>query len=156
VDGLPDHDWYFDDFKAGQVQRTMGRTVTETDLVNFVTLGGIFEETFINAEYARRSSLFEGRVVPGMLILVIAEGLYVQTGHTRQGKAFLGLDELRITAPVMCSDTIHAQVSVEAARPSNSHPGHGILTLRHQVVNQRGVEVMSYQTTRMLACRSPG
>ena len=131
----------------------MGRTVTETDLVNFVTLGGIFEETFINAEYARSGSLFGGRVVPGLLILVIAEGLYVQTGHTRQGKAYLGLDELRITAPVLCSDTIHAEVSVESARRSKSRPDHGILAMRHQVINQKGIEVMSYQTTRMLACR---
>jgi acyl dehydratase len=155
VERLPDHEWYFDDFQVGQVHRTMGRTVTETDLVNFVTLGGIFEETFINAEYARDGSLFGGRVVPGLLILVIAEGLYVQTGHTRHGKAFLGLDDLRITAPVMCADTIHAEVSVEAARPSGGHPDHGILTLRHRVVNQRGAEVASYQTARMVARRPP-
>jgi acyl dehydratase len=151
---LPDPGyWYFDDFEVGQVDRTMGRTVTEADLVNFVTFGGIFEEIFINAEYAHNSSLFKGRVVPGLLILVVAEGLYVQTGHTHHGRALLGLDELRITAPVVCGDTIHAEVSVESARPSNGHPGHGILALRHKVVNQRGAEVMSYQTARLLACR---
>ncbi len=148
-----DHDWYFDDFEVGQVQTTMGRTVTEADLVNFVTFGGIFEEIFINAEYAKTKTLFEGRVVPGLLILVVAEGLYVQTGHTHQGRAYLGLDELRLTAPVLCGDTIRAEVSVESARPSEGRPGHGILAMRHRVLNQKGVEVMSYKTTRMLACR---
>ena len=150
---MPDHDWYFDDFEVGQVHTTMGRTVTEADLVNFVTFGGIFEELFINAEYAKNNSLFKGRAVPGMLIMVVAEGLYVQTGHTHQGRAFLGLDELRITAPVVCGDTIRAEISVESVRPSEGRPGHGILTLRHRVRNQHGVEVMSYKTARMLACR---
>jgi len=148
-----DHTWYFDDFEVGQVHTTMGRTVTETDLVNFVTFAGIFEEVFINAEYAKSSSLFKGRAVPGLLILVVAEGLYVQTGHTHHGRAYLGLDELRLSAPVLCDDTIHAEVSVESARLSRSRPGHGILAMRHRVLNQNGVEVMSYKTTRLLACR---
>lgn len=148
-----DHDWYFDDFEVGQVHTTMGRTVTEADLVNFVTFAGIFEEIFINAEYAKTKTLFKGRVVPGLLILVVAEGLYVQTGHTHQGRAYLGLDELRLSAPVLCGDTIHVEVSVESARTSRGRPGHGILTMRHKVLNQKGIEVISYKTNRLLACR---
>jgi acyl dehydratase len=150
-----DHAWYFDDFEVGQVHTTMGRTVTEADLVNFVTFGGIFEEIFINAEYAKTNSLFKGRVAPFLLTLVFAEGLYVQTGHTHKGRAFLGLEELRMIAPVFCGDTIHVEVLVESARQSQGRPGHGILTMRHKVVNQKGVEVMSYKTTRMLASRPP-
>jgi acyl dehydratase len=150
---LPDHHWYFDDFEVGQVHTTMGRTVTEADIVNFVTFGGIFEEIFINAEYAKTNTLFKGRVAPGMLILIFAEGLYVQTGHTHKGKAFLGLDELRIKAPTVCGDTLRVEVSVESTRPSNGHPGNGIVTLGHRVLNQDDVEVMSYKTTRMLAGR---
>ena len=113
---MSDHDWYFDDFEVGQVHTTMGRTVTETDVVNFVGLGGIFEEIFINVEYAKSNTLFKGRVAPGLLILVVAEGLYVQTGHTHKGRAFLGLDDLRIKAPVVCGDTIRVQVSVDSTR----------------------------------------
>jgi acyl dehydratase len=151
---LPDHGWYFDDFEVGQVHTTMGRTVTEADVVNFVTFGGIFEEIFINAEYAKAGSLFKGRVAPFLLTLVFAEGLYVQTGHTHKGRAFLGLEDLRMTAPVFCGDTIHVEVTVESARRSSGRPDHGILTLAHRVVNQHGVQAMSYRTTRMLACRA--
>ena len=63
----PEHNagWYFDDFAPGQVVRTMGRTVTEADIVNFVTWAGIFEETFINADFARKETLFKARVAPG-------------------------------------------------------------------------------------------
>ena len=147
-------DWYFDDFSVGDVHTTMGRTITETDLVTFVTFAGIFEELFINAEFAREQSLFQGRAVPGLLILVVAEGLYVQTGRSHNGRAYLGLDELRIVAPVVCGDTIRVDITVEEARPSESRPGFGVLVMRHRVRNQNDVEVMSYKTARLLARRA--
>ena len=146
-------EWYFDDFEVGQVHTTMGRTVTETDVVTFVTFGGIFEELFINAEFAREHSVFEGRAVPGLLILVFAEGLYIQAGRSHKGRAFLGLDELRITAPVVVGDTLWVDATVEEARPSESRPGFGVLVLRHRVRNQRGVEVMTYKTARLVEAR---
>lgn len=148
-------EWYFEDFVVGEVTATMGRTVTEADIVNFVTFGGIFEELFINTEWARRHSLFKGRAAPGLLALVFAEGLYVQTGHTRHGRALLGLDELRLTAPVTAGDTVHAEVAVAQARPSRNHPEHGVVTLEHRVLNQDGVEVMRYRTSRLIERRPP-
>ena len=146
-------EWYFEDFEAGQVHTTMGRTLTEADVMTFVGFTGIFEQIFINAEYAREQTIFGRRVVPGLCILVVVEGLYVLTGHTHHGKAFLGLDELKIITPVACGDTIHAEVTVESVRPSSKHEGHGVMALRHHVLNQDGVEVMSYKTVRLMECR---
>jgi len=40
-----------------------------------------------------------------------------------------------------------------SCRESASRPGHGVLTLRHRVVNQDGVEVMTYKTTRLMELR---
>jgi acyl dehydratase len=145
--------WHFEDFEPGQVHSTMGRTVTEADLVNFVGFAAIYEELFINAEFAKERSVFGGRAVPAMLILSVAEGLYILTGHTHYGRAFLGLDELRLRNPVVCGDTIHVDIEVESTRPSASRPGYGIVVLHHRVVNQDDVEVMSYKTTRLLAGR---
>lgn len=150
-------EWWFDDFEVGHVTTTMGRTVTEGDIVNFVTFGGIFEELFINEHFARERSLFKGRAAPGLLALVLAEGLYTLTGRTHHGRALLGLDELRLTAPVVAGDTIHAEVTVLEARPSGSRPGFGVLTLNHSVLNHEGVEVMHYRTVRLLESRpAPG
>jgi len=145
-------EWYFEDFEVGQTHTTMGRTLTEADVMNFVGFTGIWEEIFINDEYARENTIFKARVVPGLCILVAVEGLYVLTGHTHHGRAYLGLDELRLVAPVVCGDTIRAEVTVESTRPTK-RPGHGILTMRHRVLNQNGVEVMTYKTTRMLEGR---
>jgi acyl dehydratase len=149
---MPDHGWFFDDFIPGQRHTSMGRTVTETDIVSFVTLCGIFEELFLNVEQ-QDNTILEGRVAPGMLVLAYAEGLYIQTGHTHAGRAFLGLDELRLTAPTCSGDTLRVTVTVEETRPSASRPGHGIVTLRHSVTNQKDVEVLTYRTTRLLQAR---
>ena len=147
---MADGEWWFDDFEVGQLTRTMARTVTEADIVNFVTFSGIFEELFINADYARERGLFQGRNAPGFLALVLAEGLYTLTGKTHHGRALLGLDEVRLKAPVFAGDTIRAEITVLEARPSESRPGNGILTLGHRVLNQDDVQVISYRTSRML------
>jgi acyl dehydratase len=151
--GAQPREWYFEDFEPGQVDTTMGRTLSEADVMTFVGFTGVFEEIFINAEYAREQTLFGRRVVPGLCILVVVEGLYVLTGHTRHGRAFLGLDELRAVAPVACGDTIRAEVTVESVRPSAKREGHGVTALRHRVLNQDGAEVMTYKTVRLIECR---
>lgn len=154
MDSANDPGWYFEDFEVGQTLTTMGRTITETDLVNFVGFGGIFEELFINAEFAKKNSLFNGRVVPGLLVLVVAEGLYVQSGRTHHARAYLGLDALRFLAPVICGDTVSMRATVAAVRPSNSRPDTGVLTLSHVVVNQDGIETISYTTNRLIERRA--
>ena len=145
-------EWWFEDFEVGETHTTMGRTLTEADVMSFVGFAGIWEEIFINERYAREHTIFKARVVPGLCILAAVEGLYVLTGHTHHGRAYLGLDELRLVAPVVCGDTIRAEVTVESMRPTK-RPGHGILTLRHRVLNQDDVEVMTYKTTRMMERR---
>jgi acyl dehydratase len=146
-------EWYFEDFAVGQVHTTIGRTLAEADVMSFVGFTGVWEEIFVNEQYAREQTIFGRRVVPGLCILVVAEGLYVLTGHTHHGRAFLGLEELKIVAPVACGDTIRAEVTVESVRASGSHEGHGVMTLRHRVLNQEDVEVMSYKTARLIECR---
>jgi acyl dehydratase len=147
-----DREWFFDDFAVGDSFLTRGRTITEVELVNFVTLGGILEEIFLNAQYALNETIFKKRVVPALLIVTIAEGLYIQTGQTHNARAYLGLDELRFHAPVEVGDTIKVRVDVAESRLT-SRPDRGILTLKHSVLNHDGDQVVSYVSTRMLGCR---
>src|SRR6202034_4790927 len=103
---------YYQDFEIGAVYRTAGKTMTETDLVNFIGVSGIFEELYGNVDYAMNQSVFRGRVVPGLCTVSIAEGLIVQSGifhHT--GMALLGIDQLRFVAPVFVNDTITVESS---------------------------------------------
>lgn len=153
--GPSDPGWHLEDFEVGQSHSTMARTITEADLVAFVGLGGFFEEIFITAAPSGPTALGPGRVVPGLLTLVFAEGLYVLTGRVRNGLALLSLADVTWTAPVKCGDTIRSVITVESTRRSESRPDRGIVTTGHRVVDSSDSEVLRYRTSRLIRAR-PG
>ena len=56
--------YYFEDLKVG-MSATFSRTITETDLVNFISCTGMLEAIFIESGYA--GGAIQGRPVPGAL-----------------------------------------------------------------------------------------
>jgi acyl dehydratase len=140
----------FEGFHPGDRFMTGRRTITETDIIQFVCLVGMFEPLFIDAEYIREESLYGQRIAPGSLTFSMAEGLTVQTGilHTT-GMAFVGLEQMKLLAPVKLGDTIHVQVEVLDRKEVKRRRG-GIVRFRHQVRNQRGETVMEYQVSRLI------
>jgi acyl dehydratase len=143
---------YFEDYAADFRLRTMGRTVTETDLVNFVALSGMYESLFVDQEHLKKQSTYTGRLVPGALVYAIAEGLAIQSGILRdRGLAFLGL-ELAVRAPTYVGDTIHVDIRLASKRETR-HADRGIVVTQHAVRNQRDEEVMSAKITRMIRPR---
>jgi acyl dehydratase len=59
----------FEQHKIGDVHRTLGRTVSETDIVNFVNLCGFTEPLFMDMEYVKRESVFGRRAAGADLAL---------------------------------------------------------------------------------------
>ena len=141
----------WEEMEVGSAFRTARRTITETDLVNFVTLGGFNEPLFWDAAHAAEGG-YTGRLVPGALTYTIAEGLVIQS-HVLHGTglAFMHM-ELDVRAPVFVGDTIEVVVEVTEARPS-SRPGRGVVTARNTVVNQRGEVVMVFTPVRLIRGR---
>src|SRR5579871_5045407 len=114
----------WEEMTVGRRFRTAARTVTETDLVSFVTLFGFNEPLFWDARHAA-SAGYSGRLVPGALTYAIAEGLTIQT-HVLHGTglAFMHM-ELDVRRPVVVGDTVEVVVEVTESRPS-SKPGRGV------------------------------
>lgn len=147
---------YFEDLKVGVKFSSGGRTVTETDIVNFVALSGIYEQLFINKEYIEKETIFKKRIAPGPLTFSVAQGLAVQLGWLHGTvMAFLGIDEMRIPKPVFCNDTIYLDIEITEKKESRQ-PDRGIVTSRQVVRNQHGETVMHYNHTVMLRRRQPG
>ena len=144
---------YFEEFNVGDKFATMGRTLTETDIVNFVALAGFYEELFMNMEYVKNESVFQKRIAPGPLVYSIAEGLLVASGLVHgTGMAHLGLKEMKITAPVACNDTISVEIEV-IEKNLTKKPGRGIITFKHEVKNQKNETVMVFLVIRMIKCK---
>lgn len=139
----------FEEMEIGYKITTAGRTITETDIVNFIGLSGMFEELFTNIDYVMKESVYKQRIAPGALTFVVAEGLTIQTGLLAgTGMAFLGLN-LKITGPTRCNDTIYVDVEVTDRRPTKD-TSRGIVTFTHTVRNQEGQTIMTYDVTRMI------
>jgi acyl dehydratase len=143
---------FFEDLPTGRTFQTIGRTITETDIVNFVNTTGMVEVLFTNLEFLGKESDIKGRVAPGALAYCIAEGLLVQATMQHTGYAFLGM-ELKIEKPVFAGDTIHVECEVIEARLSKSRPGRGLVRTRNRVVKQDGTIALTYTPLRMIKCR---
>src|SRR5438128_255025 len=67
-------DQTYDELQVGQIFRSGGRTVTETDVVNFCALTGNWIEIHSNVKYASKTR-FGKRLVKGSLTYAIVTGL---------------------------------------------------------------------------------
>ena len=146
---------FYEDLPVGRSFKTIGRTITETDIINFVTCTGMTEVLFTNHEFQDEESDIKGRVSPGALVFTFAEGLLVHATMQHTGFAFLGMS-LEIKGPTVAGDTIHVEVEVTESRRSNSRPNRGIVQTRNKVFNQRGELIMVYTPTRMVKARTDG
>ena len=143
---------YFEDFEVGEESVTAGRTITETDIVNFAGITGDWNEIHTNKELAARGP-FGQRIAHGALIFSIATGLSVRTGQTSDTViAFYGLDRLRFVKPTLIGDTVYVRQKVESK--SERDAGSGIVTMLNEVVNQRDDVVISYIAKVLLKRRS--
>lgn len=143
------HGFFWDDLTLGFKFRTIGRTVTETDLINFVNISWLNEELFANA-HAREGMAIKGRPVPAALVYAYAEGLLTPSmQHT--GLAFLNA-QIDVKGPTLVNDTIHVECEViELRQASKGNRGH-VRTLNN-VVNQHGDTVIQYNPLRMMKMR---
>jgi acyl dehydratase len=140
---------HFEGFAVGDRYRTLGRTVSEYEILSFVTLTGFTEPLFMDLEYIRQESVFKTRVAPGVLTFALAEGLVLQTGILHgTGLALMGYD-VRVTGPVLAGDTIRVEVEVVDKRETRK-PDRGVVRFQHRVVNQRDETVMEATVTRMI------
>jgi acyl dehydratase len=139
----------FERHEVGAIYRTLARTVSETDIVNFVNQCGFTEPLFLDMEYVKRESVFGRRAAPGALTFAFSEGLIMQTGLIHgTGMAWLG-GELRVVTPVLEGDTIRVEVEVLDKRETRK-PDRGIVTCRHRVLNQRDEIVLEATVQRMI------
>jgi acyl dehydratase len=144
--------FFFEDLPVGRKFKTIGRTVTDADITNFINCTGMVEVLFTNLDFLSHDSDIKGRVAPGALVYAFAEGLLVQATMQHTGYAFLGM-EFNIEGPVFAGDTIHVECEVIEARASKSRPGRGLVRTRNRIVKQDGTVAITYTPLRMIKCR---
>ncbi|AUW57540.1 dehydratase [Sphingobium sp. SCG-1] len=141
---------YFDEWQIGdRIVHEIRRTVTETDNLLFSTMTHNPQPLHLDLEAAKASE-FGQILVNGTFTFALMVGLSV--GDTTLGTlvANLGYDKLVMPKPVFIGDTMRAETEVVELKDSKSRPGAGIVTFRHELVNQRQEIVCQCLRTALL------
>ena len=146
--------FYWNDLKVGDLFKTLNRTITESDIVNFIGVTGMVETLFTDLSFSSEHGAIKGRVVPAACVYTIIEGLLCQATMQTTGLALLEIEK-KILKPVFAGDTVHAEVEVTAVRPT-SKGNRGIVTTQNNIITQAGTLVITYRAVRMMAGRPDG
>jgi acyl dehydratase len=141
---------YFEEIQVGEEFLSPGRTITEADIVIFAGLSGDYNVLHTDAEFMKKS-IFGERIAHGLLGLAIQSGLLTRGMRPFATLAFLGL-RWKFKGPIKIGDTITVRARVIDKRET-SKPDRGILTLRREVLNQRGEVVQEGETDVMVERR---
>ena len=140
---------YWQDITEGQRFNTFRRTITETDLINFISTTGMLETIFIDTTFEHGA--MNGRPVPGALTYGLIEGFIMQGMIQGTGLALLEVHK-KMLAPVMVGDTIRAEIEITSVRQTSQH-NRAVVVSKIDVKNQHEKDVMTYTATRLLAGR---
>ena len=144
---------YYDEWQVGdRIEHPIRRTVTETDNLLFSAMTHNPQPLHIDVEAARASE-FGQILVNGTFTFALMIGLSV--GETTLGTlvANLGYDKLLMPKPVFLGDTMRATTEVMELRESKSRPAAGLVTFRHELINQRDEIVCQCLRTALLQKR---
>jgi len=141
---------YWDDFDVGQEFHSPGRTVTETDVVNFAGLSGDFNPLHMDESFARESS-FGRRMAHGALIQALMTGMIGQLGIFEGTTVALRRLDSTFKSAVFFGDTLFASISVVEKKQLRG--GQGLIFFSTSVKNHDDHVVAAGQWTLLLKTR---
>jgi 3-hydroxybutyryl-CoA dehydratase len=142
---------FFDDVAVNQEWVSPGRTVTETDVVNFAGVSGDFNPIHMDHEFARTTP-FRRPIAHGLLVLSVSSGLSVQAPMMRT-LAFISIREWKFVGPVFIGDTLRVRSTVLEIEP-RARGRRAVLTWRREVINQEGRVVQEGVTQTLVEGRA--
>ena len=159
----PGQVYYVEDYPIGGGGDTDGRTITETDIVNFAGLTGDYGPQHVDAEFARQG-MFGERIAHGIFIFDVIFGLWISHSPAHPpspstGRAMVAghlNDNARVLGSVGIGDTIRCRYRTLATRASRSRPGTGLVTTGLQAINQNSEAVLEGSTILMGVSREEG
>jgi len=144
------HGRWFEEFEVGQKIITVGRTITESDIVSFAGLSGDFTQIHTDSEFAQKTP-FGKRVAHGLLILSIASGLAMRTGILEGTViAFREINNWKFNNPVYIGDTIHVELNIIETKAIPRISG-GSIIIEIVVKNQKDETTMKGTWTALVS-----
>ena len=145
-----------DMLERGPRGESLGRTVSEADVVGFASFSGELNPLYLNEEFAR-STPFGGRIAPPMWTFCLGFGDFLREllAIEMPSSGFAGHlgDSWRFFAPVRLGDTLRTRHKPISCEPSRSRPEMAIVHFGLQLLNQRDEVVQDGRVAMMLPAR---
>lgn len=129
---------YFEEFLINDVRETIGRTITETDIVMHAGQTGDFFPHHMDEEWCKTQP-FKKRIAHGTLIFSISVGM--TASFINEVAMTYGYERLRFITPVFIGDTINVKVTIKEMK-DHKKPGYGLVIELVETFNQHKELVM--------------
>lgn len=148
---------YFEDFKKGDAFASRGRTVTETESVQFVNLAWYTNPRCTDAEFVKKGYTWNGvelhqRIAPPPMGTFLATGLARSIGILNDTQLAVLAATWSAPAVIAFGDTIHLRMAVLETKQALRDDA-GIVVFEMQIVNQHGAVVNNDRQTSLVAKR---
>lgn len=130
---------FFEDYVVGFSRRSLGRTITEADVVIHAGQTGDFFPHHMDAEWCA-SQDFKQRMAHGTLIFSVGIGMTANTINPRAMS--YGYDRLRFIKPVFIGDTITVSATIKEKRDHPKRRDSGVVAEIIEIANQRNEVVL--------------
>jgi acyl dehydratase len=144
---------YLEDYVTGESRTTLGRTITETDIVVHAGHSGDFFPHHMDAEFCATQP-FGKRIAHGTMTFAIGIGL---TATRINPRAFTyGYERLRFPKPVFAGDTISTTVTVGNISDDPKRAGYGKVVEICETKKQDGSTVLYCEHILLVQKRETG
>lgn len=143
---------FFEDYEVGSFRESVGRTITEADIVLHAGQTGDFYPHHMDAEWCKTQE-FKQRIAHGTLIFSV--GIGMTAGEINPEAFSYGYDRLRFIKPVFIGDTIRARVTVKEKR-EYKRPDLGMVVELVEVFNQHDQLVLVCEHLLLVKKKSAG
>jgi acyl dehydratase len=127
----------FHEFEVGDSYTTVWKTVMESHLTGFMGLTQLEEPLFEDKEFLEAETPYDDWIVPGMLAMSMALGLFSRSGWLEDtGLALMNLDA-SFDAPVHVGDTMRADIEVVDTHETSREDG-GVVELEWDIHTREG------------------
>ena len=144
---------YFEDYEIGQARRSLGRTITETDIVVHAGQTGDFFPHHMDRQWCATQP-FKQRMAHGTLILSIGIGMTADTINPYAMS--YGYDRVRFIRPVFIGDTLRVGATISNKHDHSNRHGQGIVVESVSIANQNDEVVLACEHIYLVQRRSSG
>jgi acyl dehydratase len=126
-------DWMYEEFEVGKKMRSIRRTISEGESMQFNALVIDMHPYVADEIFAKEEGIFGRRLVAGALVFSVGLGLMA---HNNIHTFSYGYDRLRFIKPVFIGDTLYTVRTHMEKRPKYSEMG--LVKVSYEVYKNEG------------------